>query len=398
MCGARSNGGKSLVGLLVLLDAVQHGGRAVLLEPLRALAREKADELQRISKVVSAAIGTTFSVQISTGDYRLSDELMTDRPPDAPQLIVATPESFDAILRNPEYSDWVSTIRAVCVDEAHLISSPRRGPTLEYVVTTLLSLNAPPRIALLSASMGEFSEAQQWLSPCEVLSVTDRVPSLRKHVAAVGADEDVNTIVIDAVAEQLKHNPDASVLVFVYRTDSAESLANALSQSFSSVCPGERATAYHSRMSAEGRERIRQSFLAKQCRCVVTTTALAMGVNLPATHVIVRDVTFPGAGRLPINDILQMIGRAGRGNCTGTSLIVCRENDPWDLAELSQAVRQEPKPHLVSALCRPSSRPEATDSAETIASLVANLLSRSRESGLTESEIRNFFEHSLGRK
>src|SRR5687768_4644301 len=40
---APTNSGKSLVGLLTLLQAIQGGRRAVLLEPMRAIAREKAD-------------------------------------------------------------------------------------------------------------------------------------------------------------------------------------------------------------------------------------------------------------------------------------------------------------------------------------------------------------------
>jgi helicase len=43
-----------------------------------------------------------------------------------------------------------------------------------------------------------------------------------------------------------------------------------------------------------------------------------MGVNLPATHVLIRDHNFWGRGHLPISDILQMLGRAGRGDMHGT--------------------------------------------------------------------------------
>ena len=41
---APPNSGKSLIGHLLLLDAVLQGRRAILLEPLRALAQEQADE------------------------------------------------------------------------------------------------------------------------------------------------------------------------------------------------------------------------------------------------------------------------------------------------------------------------------------------------------------------
>src|SRR5277367_5431731 len=45
---APTNAGKTLIGLLVLLDAIYRGQRAVLLEPLRAIAREKFEELSLI--------------------------------------------------------------------------------------------------------------------------------------------------------------------------------------------------------------------------------------------------------------------------------------------------------------------------------------------------------------
>src|SRR5690349_6964088 len=41
---APTNAGKSLIGLLALLDATCRGRRAVLLEPLRAIAQEKVEE------------------------------------------------------------------------------------------------------------------------------------------------------------------------------------------------------------------------------------------------------------------------------------------------------------------------------------------------------------------
>jgi ATP-dependent helicase YprA (DUF1998 family) len=78
---APTNSGKSLVGLLVLLDAVRRGQRALLLEPLRALAREKTDELEGLVPQLSRALGVKLDVRISTGDYRLEDERFFDPPP-----------------------------------------------------------------------------------------------------------------------------------------------------------------------------------------------------------------------------------------------------------------------------------------------------------------------------
>ena len=45
--------------------------------------------------------------------------------------------------------------------------------------------------------------------------------------------------------------------------------------------------AYHSGMSASQKAAVRRAYESGQSRCIVSTTALAMGVNLPATHVYV---------------------------------------------------------------------------------------------------------------
>lgn len=67
---APTGGGKSLVGLLGLLNAIERGGRAVLLEPLRAIARERAEELVKVAPRLGrslAARSTYISPPETTG-------------------------------------------------------------------------------------------------------------------------------------------------------------------------------------------------------------------------------------------------------------------------------------------------------------------------------------------
>src|SRR5262249_30167226 len=115
---APTNSGKSLIGYIVLLDAVLRGRRAILLEPLRALAQEQADELTDLLAALKPGV---FSgppkVRISTGDYRLDGEFPFAAPPLEGEIIVATPERLDAILRNPEHASWFSSVGALVVDE-----------------------------------------------------------------------------------------------------------------------------------------------------------------------------------------------------------------------------------------------------------------------------------------
>jgi helicase len=397
---APTNGGKSLVGLLVLLEAVSRGRRAVLLEPLRAVAREKADELERAASALSAALGRKVKVSISTGDFRLEGESFSSPPPRQGEIVIATPERFESILRNPAHDEWVGSIDAVCVDEAHLISNPRRGPTLEYLITTLLCMPAPPRVVLLSATMGDLGRVREWLAPCDVVAVTERHPALRKEVVELSEGEDANDACVNFAREVLA-DPRANLLIFVYQTKSAEALAARLNEVFigSDVCGT--AVAYHAQMSRERREAARASFLEGRARCLVTTTALGMGVNLPATHVLLRDNTFPGVGRLETAEMLQMMGRAGRGDRQGFAAVLVRPNDRWKADELASALSEEKLPDLVSHFDRFEGRRGRRDIrpdvyTEQVATYVAAQLSRRHEDGLSPDALESFFTRSLG--
>jgi helicase len=388
---APTNSGKSLVGLIGLLQAVHQGKRAVLVEPLRALAREQADEIQRIAGELKRSVGWTFDVRIATGDYRLDDDSYNDPAPGG-ELIVATPERLEAILRNPDHAAWVDTIGAVCVDEAHLIANSRRGATLEYLITSFLCQPAPPRLFLLSATLGDVKAARSWLKPCDVVQVTERYPPLTKQVLEVGAGETAD----DVVARWLRGvlpEPQHQALVFVYQTAAAERLARELTASLGALAGPSGAVAYHGKMSASQRDEARKAFLSGASRVVVTTSALAMGVNLPATHVVVRDLTYSGAESPEIGDLLQMMGRAGRGDQAGVAVAIRRPTDDRTAAELQHSLDHEVLPDLRSAFAG-----DAFGSGNLPAGVqpVLSLLSRKGDAGATQADIEAFFVRSLG--
>jgi helicase len=403
LVAAPTNAGKTLVGLFILLDALRRGRRAILLEPLRAIARERAEELQLAAPRLSSALRRDLRVRLTTGDYRLDDETFDAPPPEAGELVIATPERLDAILRDPNHDSWVETIGAVCVDEAHLISSRRRGPTLEYLITRLLCLRSPPRMVLLSASLGDVSVAKTWLEPCDVVSVSGRVPTLHKEVVALDTGDD-STAVVAEHARKVLAEPNNALLVFVYQTAAAQRLATSLRAALGPIAGVDGPLPYHSRMSLAQRQAAHAAFATGNSRCVVATTALSLGVNLPATHVVVRDTTFPGTGRIEAHELLQMMGRAGRGNTPGHAAAFVRPKDGWVAEELADVLRAEPRPELRSSLDKSDfslRRNRNQDSARTarlipVASQIAIQLARTPERGLSVLELRDFFDRSLG--
>jgi helicase len=393
---APTNSGKSMVGYALLLAALQLGRRAVLLEPLRALAQEQAESLRELAESLPDSL---FPVQpsiiLSTGDYRLEDEVFSAPPPSTGEIIVATPERFDTILRNPENDAWVDSIGTVVVDEAHLLSDLRRGPTLETVVATMLSRPAPPRLALLSATMGAPERLQEWLAPCDLVQSSARTP-LRKEVWALETEENADKVLVDEVIRILEE-PAYAAIVFVYRRADAEAVAKRLA-----VKTSERVDFYHSAQSVADRARVRAAFQSGECRCIVSTTALALGVNLPASHVILRDSTFHGEGRLSVSQLLQILGRAGRGDRSGLGAAIVRAKDAWQPDELADALRKETLPSLTSSFERAlGRRGKAKDEgthvreASALGGVIASALSRAGGDGLAEEQVSSFLRHTL---
>jgi helicase len=394
LVSAPTNSGKTLVGYLILLEALARGKRAVLLEPLRALAREKADELERHARAIGQAIGRPFKVRVSTGDYRLENETFSDPAPGA-ELIIATPERLESILRSPENLPWFADLGAVCVDEAHMIGDLRRGPTLEYLITSLLTLAAPPRMALLSATINGTDRVADWLRPCDVISITERTPPLEKLLVDLNRDDDPMLCVAKWLSQELAV-PGNQALVFIHQARQTAGTAARLTEALNGLAGTAGALPYNSQMSSLQREMVRQQFVDGESRIVVTTSALAMGVNLPATHVVVRDLTYIGTRSPGVAEILQMMGRAGRGDSSGKALVVKRASDDWVTSDLVTALRSEAIPELKSALV--SNDHAQSGSLPMAIEPVASLLLRGGEIGKESLEVEAFFDRSLGGK
>lgn len=130
---------------------------------------------------------------------------------------------------------------------------------------------------------------------------------------------------------------------------------------------------------------------------MVATTALAMGVNLPATHVILRDLARGAEGSVRPDEIIQMAGRAGRGNREGHALLVLKPNDPWTERDLAEALEIDRLPAIQSMLAPSADRFDVRGSTAppSLAKGVLSLLGRVADEGRTEGEMESFLRGTL---
>ncbi len=148
--------GKTLLGEFVLLSSLRRSpGLVCYIAPYVALGRQVAEK-------VSAHVPSHVRVRRLVGGYREPDQI---DPVNRPEVLVATPERFDAMLRLSP--DLLPQIKCVVVDEAHMIGNTRRGIMLEGILTRLRLADVRgeqmPRFVLLSAVLSNSDSLAKWM-------------------------------------------------------------------------------------------------------------------------------------------------------------------------------------------------------------------------------------------
>src|SRR5579884_3595322 len=135
LIAAPTGSGKTLAGFLVAIDRlyrahtsgedVEVGTRVVYVSPLRALAVDMAENLERplaeIAKV-AAELGLEpprIRVAVRTGDTTSSDRSHMLRRP--PSFVVTTPESLYLLVTGSRGRDALRSVQTVIVDEIHAV-------------------------------------------------------------------------------------------------------------------------------------------------------------------------------------------------------------------------------------------------------------------------------------
>jgi len=139
--------GKTLVGTMAMMSKINKG-KVIYIAPLRALAQEKYAAYKKLLE------NTEYNCMISTGESEQSEYLGKY------DLLILTTEKLDSCIR--QGASWINEIACVVIDEIHLLHDTSRGPTLEIILTLLMTLTKCQLIGL-SATIGNPEELAKWL-------------------------------------------------------------------------------------------------------------------------------------------------------------------------------------------------------------------------------------------
>jgi helicase len=287
--------GKSLVGELAGVKNLLEGkGKLLFLVPLVALANQKFDQLSAYNE-----LGFQTSIRVGVSRIRLGKGRKIAQSLDA-DIIAGTYEGIDQVIRSKKSLGRVGT---VVIDEVHMLEDAERGHRLAGMIARLKNAAPKAQFIFLSATVGNPGALAKRLGATLVEYEVRPVPIERHLIFSSGPEKKKLLRELASEAQKLTSSTGYRGQTIIF-TNSRKNCYN-LAQSI----PG--AAAYHAGLQYPERKRIEELFGQGKVHTVVTTAALAAGVDFPASQVVFESLAM-GIKWLNVQEFNQMLGRAGR--------------------------------------------------------------------------------------
>lgn len=315
--------GKTVVGLLVAVSALEAGHDVYWMAPTQLLARQLCSRL---------------TAHLDSLPYRCSLVTGTEKPEaaTAPTLYVGTQALIGFLGRG-------TAPALVIVDEQHRFGVQQQQQLLLQGSHLLTMTATPIPRALLLALYGDHQLSQLRFRPStHALTRTVAVHVGRRSIAidqvreAVARKEQVFVVVprIEAGEDQRGAHPSLEHVLLHYR----------------SALPTARIAPYHGQLSNDEQQQTMSAFLAGGIDILVATSIVEVGLDVPnATVMIIEQADWFGLAQLH-----QLRGRVGRGAKSAVCILLyehgeaglperlaafCRSSDGFALAELDLKLR-----------------------------------------------------------
>jgi ATP-dependent Lhr-like helicase len=308
---ARTASGKTeavLAPLLTLHFRERWKGRPsiVYVAPTRALVNDLHGRL-------ADRLAAYVDVGRKTGEYQ---------DPDC-QLLITTPESLDSMLvrRWGDDGHLLTGVRAIVLDELHLLAESARGTQLQILLARLDRIATAPVLRLgLSATVPDpVAMAARYLGPDAVVRTgtgsrtleIDRCPApegipdretgpdpLASRILRAGNGSDGYAAVATRLVELRKEIGGLKALVFVPSRARCDRLSGSLGAHFEGRVPL-RVHAHHGSLDKAYREETEEAMSDSEEAVAVATSTLEVGIDIGDVGVVALLRRGPAAGEHP---------------------------------------------------------------------------------------------------
>jgi helicase len=287
--------GKSLVGEMAGIKNFLEGrGTLLFLVPLVALANQKYDQLSLYRE-----LGAKTSIRVGVSRIKLGKGKRMNQDLNS-EIIVGTYEGVDQVLRTGRDLGKVGT---VVIDEVHMLEEAERGHRLSGLIARLRFTFPKAQFIYLSATVGNPAALAKQLGS-DLIDYQVRPVAIERHLIFAEFQEKrglLRRLVKEAASKTSSTGYKGQTIIFTNSRKNCNNLAQAIPNS----------AAYHAGMQYDQRRKVEALFAESKIDAVVTTAALAAGVDFPASQVIFDSLAM-GIEWLSVHEFNQMLGRAGR--------------------------------------------------------------------------------------
>ena len=284
--------GKTLVGLLAMLLALDNHCQACLMAPTEILA---AQHYATISHFLQ---GMAVKVALLTGSTRKKEreKLLPAIASGEIQIVIGT----HALI---EESVQFHSLGLAIIDEQHRFGVEQRSK--------LWTKNSePPHVLVMTATPIPRTLAMTLYGDLDV-SVIDELPPGRKPIRTLHRYDNKKAELYAFLRSEIQKG--RQVYVVYPLIEGNEKLdykdLEAGFETFKEVFPEYKVCMVHGRMKAADKEREMQRFVSGEAQILLATTVIEVGVNVPNASVMVIE----SAERFGLSQLHQLRGRVGRG-------------------------------------------------------------------------------------
>ena len=295
--------GKTLIGEMAGLHRHLSGkGKMLFLVPLVALANQKHEDFKD-------EYGHLANVTIRVGSSRIRDDGHAFDP--NADVIVGTYEGIDHALRTGRNLGDIGT---VVIDEVHTLKEEERGHRLDGLISRLKYYTEQreqqrrdyhgAQWIYLSATVGNPGQLAQQLGG-NLIEFEERPVPIERHVTFADGQEKpriTNKLVRREYDRESSKGYQGQTIVFTNSRRRCHEISRKLDYP---------SAAYHAGLDYGERKKVERQFGNQDLAAVVTTAALAAGVDFPASQVVFDSLAM-GIEWLSVQEFEQMLGRAGR--------------------------------------------------------------------------------------
>ncbi|MDX1672147.1 MAG: ligase-associated DNA damage response DEXH box helicase [Balneolaceae bacterium] len=289
-------------------ELADNGLRLLWITPLRALARDIEQALQRVADDLELP----WEIARRTGD--ISAKQKKKLKEQMPEVLITTPESMHVMMAQEGYPNYFDQLEAVVVDEWHELLGSKRGTQTELALSRLTALKPDLQVWGISATIGNLELALEVLLGNEkraLDAVTIKADIEKKLEIQSILPDDVETFPWSGhLGTRLLHkvlpviDASRSTLIFTNTRSQAEIWFQKLLEARPDLAGT--IALHHGSLNGKIRSWVEQSLHEGILKAVVCTSSLDLGVDFAPVETVVQVGSPKGVARF-----LQRAGRSG---------------------------------------------------------------------------------------